>query len=44
MEQVMLGKVATLREQMVSAASLEDGEAEGEQPGPMRRFKGRPMR
>jgi len=44
MEQVMLGKVATLREQMVSASTLDDGETEGEQPGPMRRFRGHPMR
>ena len=40
MEQVMIGKVATLREQMVSASTLDDGETESEQFGPMRRFRG----
>lgn len=40
MEQVMTGKVATLREQMVSASTLDDGETESEQFGPMRRFRG----
>src|SRR5258708_1217348 len=40
MEQVMIGKVASLREQMVSASTLDDGETESEQFGPMRRFRG----
>ena len=40
MEQVMTGKVATLREQMVSAPTLDDGETESVQFGPMRRFRG----
>lgn len=44
MEQVMLGKVATLREQMVSAYTLDDGETEGEPAGPIRRFRSHPMR
>src|SRR5258708_11212296 len=41
MEQVMIGKVATLREQMVSVSALNDGETDGEQTRPIR---GRPMR
>jgi hypothetical protein len=40
MEQVMTGKVATLREQMVSASTLDDDETESAQFGPMRRFRG----
>ncbi len=44
MEQVMIGKVATLREQMVSLYTLDDGEPESEQTGPIRRFRGPPMR
>ncbi len=40
MEQVMIGKVATLREQMVSASTLDDGETQSEQIGPIRRFRG----
>jgi AAA+ superfamily predicted ATPase len=44
MEQVMIGKVATLREQMVSLSTLDDGIAPGEQSGPIRRFGGTPMR
>ncbi len=44
MEQVMISKVATLREQMVSLSSLDDGMTAGEQSGPMRRFGGAPMR
>lgn len=44
MEQVMMGKVATLREQMVSLSTLDDGETESEQTGPIRRVRGLPMR
>jgi hypothetical protein len=44
MEQVMISKVATLREQMVSLYTLDDGEPESEQTGPIRRFRGPPMR
>src|SRR5260221_2960772 len=40
MEQVLIGTVAPLREQMVNAATLDDGETESEQFGPMRRFRG----
>jgi AAA+ superfamily predicted ATPase len=40
MEQVMISKVATLREQMVSASTLDDGETESMQFGPIRRFRG----
>jgi len=40
MEQVMISKVATLREQMVSASTLDDDETESAQFGPMRRFRG----
>jgi hypothetical protein len=44
MEQVILDKVATLREQMVSASTLENGETLSEQPGPMMRLRGHPIR
>jgi hypothetical protein len=44
MEQVMMGKVATLREQMVSLSTLDDGENDSAQTGPIRRFRGPPMR
>jgi hypothetical protein len=40
MEQVMMGKVAALREQMVSVYSLEDGEADNGQLRPHRRIRG----
>ena len=40
MEQVMIGKVATLREQMVSVYSLEEGEADNGQTRPHRRVRG----
>jgi AAA+ superfamily predicted ATPase len=40
MEQVMMSKVATLREQMVSLSTLDDGETENEQTRPIRRFRG----
>ncbi len=41
MEQVMMDKVATLREQMVSMATLDEGATESEPPRPLRRH---PMR
>jgi len=44
MEQVMMGKVATLREQMVSVYALDDGTTEREQTVPIRRFRGPSMR
>ena len=44
MEQVMISKVAALREQMVSLYALDDGETDSEQTGPIRRFRGLPMR
>jgi hypothetical protein len=44
MEQVMIGKVATLREQMVSAYTLDDSETVSEPIGPLRRLRGHPMR
>jgi hypothetical protein len=44
MEQVMMGKVATLREQMVSGYTLDDGEIDNEPPRPVRRFRGSPKR
>jgi len=43
MEQVMVSKVAALREQMVSLYSLEDGGADNTQNRPYRRG-GRPIR
>ena len=43
MEQVMIDKVATLREQMVSVASLEDSESVGEPFRPVMRHRG-PLR
>jgi len=44
MEQVMMGKVAALREQMVSGYALDDGEIDNEPPRPVRRFRGPPIR
>ncbi len=44
MEQVMMGKVATLREQMVSGYTLDDGEIDNEPPRPVKRFRGPPIR
>jgi AAA+ superfamily predicted ATPase len=44
MEQVMIGKVATLREQMVSLYSLDDDETDSEQTRLIRRFRGPPIR
>lgn len=44
MEQVMIGKVATLREQMVSGYTLDDGEIDNEPPRPVKRFRGPPIR
>jgi len=44
MELVMLDKVATLREQMVSLSTLDDGVTGVEQAGPIGRFRGHPMR
>ena len=44
MEQVMIDKVATLREQMVSVATFDDDETDSEQTGPVRRFRGPLMR
>jgi len=44
MEQVMMDKVATLREQMVSVYTLDEGETDSEQTRPIMRFRGPPMR
>ena len=43
MEQVMTGKVTTLREQMVSAPGYDDGETPNEQLRPHMRFRVAPQ-